>query len=442
MARKKKSAVEKPAIIPQKIEISPEELAKYSDTEDVIVPVKTGRVFKFEKLSASMLKTWLSCKRKFHKQYVEGIKSEANASFSLGIPVHFALEQANLSLRENPRPLKDEEVEQYVNIFINMAATLFVPNMELFDVGSALVREELSYFAPGEKIIGVEEEFDLVTPEGVRIYGFIDKLTEIDDSTVKITDYKTSNMPMTSEEARVDEQLSMYDLAVRMKFPQYDKRILELRYLKEEDLDKKSVRSWRSDIESANFRKYILGVSKGIEAYMAALDEAKTAPKGDMNEFCNWCSYRTGCEQYVQAANTLLPDAPSSLELTDTTFLENYEKVQGILKAAEAWKDLLKTWAIRRMEEDPEVPITNGKRTAYHLSTTRREVELEGLLKLFSASELAGTKTGKPLVKAATTNIQEYLKLKGDTKLEKKVEELISIKFNAPQIRIKKEKGS
>lgn len=439
MGRKKKSeVVEKPTLVPTKLDISPEELAKYSEQD--LTPIKQGREFKFEKLSASMLKVWLRCKRQFHKQYVEGIKSDANTSFSLGIACHFALEQANLSLLKDPRPLSDEEVDAYVNTFINMASTLHVTSMELFDTGSALVRDELSYFAPGERVIGVEQQFDIVTPEGVRIYGFIDKVTEVDGNTIKITDYKTSNMPMTHEEARLDEQLSMYDLAVRIMYPQYDKRILELRYLKEEDPDKKSVKSWRSDIESANFRKQILGVSNAIKDYIANLNEKKDAPNGEMNEFCNWCSYRQSCPQYVQAANTLLPDAPSSLELTDADFVQKYEKVQGILKAAEAWKDLLKTWAIRRLEEDPETPISDGRRTAYSLSTTRREVDVEGLLKLFSPAELAGSKTGKPLVKAASTNIQEYLKLKGDSKLEKKVEDLISIKFNAPQIRMKKEK--
>lgn len=405
---------------------------------DSSLPTKS---FKFEKLSATMLKTWLKCKRQFHKQYVERIKSDANTSFTLGTAVHYALEQANLSLMSQPRILSEDEIDNYVETFINMASNLHILNMELFDVGTTLVKEELNYFSPNEKIIGVETEFDLVTPEGVRIYGFIDKLTEVDGSTVKITDYKTSNIPLTVEESRADEQLSMYDLAIRTLYPQYDRRILELKYLRETNPEKRSVISFRSEIESINFRKQIAGVAKAIEAYMANLSDPNMAPSGELNTLCNWCSYRQSCPEYVNAVNSMLPDCPSSLELTDSSFLEKYEKVQIILKAAEAWKDALKTWAIRRFESDPDSKLTNGKKVAYTLSTTRREHDVKGLLHIFDPIELAGVKTGKPLIKAISGNIEEYVKSRGDSKLEKQVENLVSVKFNAPQIRTKKEKG-
>lgn len=389
--------------------------------------------FVFERLSASMLKTWLLCKRKFHHQYIDGIKSAPNTSFTLGTSAHFALEQANRSLADSPRQLNPLEIEHYVQIFRDTAAKLFVTDLSLFETGQELVSKELNSLDPEEKIIGIEKEFDLLTPEGVRIYGFIDKISEVDSNTIKITDYKTSVIPLSYEEARVDEQLSMYDLAARLMYPEYENRILELKYLRSGD----SVISYRSQIESETFRKLLVSIYSAIKQYVK---QATDHPTGELNHFCNWCSYKNNCPQYIEIANTLLPSAPTTLELTDSSFIKMYEKVCAIYKAAEEWKDILKVWALTRIEADPETQISDGERAVTIYSSTRTEYPLDEVVKLVGHKALVGKETGNPLVKIVNKELENYCRKSDDPTLRNKLDKVAIVKFTSPSLKLKKNK--
>lgn len=439
MAKAKKSKKTTPLTLatPEpELDLSKINLDKYVEDEEVAPPTYVPRKFEYKRLSASMMKTWLSCRRKFHKQYVEGIKSPPNPSFSLGTSVHFALEQATLSLQQSPRELTAFEIDSYVAAYRKMASTLNLSDMGIFNLGETLVRDELRSFRPEEVILGVEKEFDLVTPEGVRIYGFIDKVTLVGEDTIKITDYKTSINPITYEEARSDEQLSMYDLAIRMLYPDYSKRILELRYVR----SRTSVTSYRSDIESSNFRKQLLAVSNSIKEYMETLPPE--APPGELNTFCHWCSFRDSCPEYVTAANTVLPSAPSSFAITEDNFIETYEKVSVIAKAADVWKDLLKTWVVSRLEHDPST-LVNGNKEVGLVSASRRDYDVVGLLKLIPLEDLLGKRTGgTPLVKFSNSVLEDYIKevSESNPKIRQEVEELVTIKYNSPMVKIKKKK--
>lgn len=396
--------------------------------------MQTKKEFSYERLSASMLKTWLSCKRKFYINYVLGQRGEQTPALSLGSAGHEALEAANLFLQKNPKKLSPIEIEYYVQLFRNNLAKFYTESSESFEVGEQMVRTELLNKSTN-KIIGVEEEFDISTPEGVRIYGFIDLLEEQDPSTLRIIDYKSSKMPMSYDEVRQDEQLSMYDLAMSIKYPQYENRILELRYLRTEDY----ISITKTPIEQENFRRRLLAVDLAIKEF---LDTIKDIPEGNLNQFCNWCSYKAGCGVYVQHMQTMLPSFPNIGELEDNSFIEMWEKVSTISKAAESWKDSLKLWALKRIESFPETPIDNGLKQIYTLSRTRREYDTSSVCRLIPLEDLLGEETdGEPIVNISNKKLEEYLKNKNDRKLQSKIEDAVTIKFERPQIRIKKSKA-
>jgi len=379
-----------------------------------------------------MMKTWLTCKRKFHINYIDGIRSEQTQSLALGTASHEALEEANKYLQPKPHQLNPMEIEFYIQKFRECLAKQHIDNQEAFEVGEEAVRGELSICGE-EKILGIEEEFDIVTPEGVRIYGFIDKLVEDDEhpSTIRIIDYKTSVMPMSFEEARLDEQLAMYDLAMSIKYPQYENRIVELRYLRSGE----RIRVYKTAIEQQNFRRRILAVDKAIRAYV---EEATTPPKGETNQFCAWCSYKEGCPVYVQHMNTLLPECPNVEVLDDKSFLDMWTKVMAIQSAADSWKESLKLWALQRLEAFPDNPIDNGEKQIYTLSQVRREYNAATVGKLIGLKDLLGGTTGESLVKINNKALENFLKKKRDAKLQAKIEEAVTVKFNSPQIRLKK----
>lgn len=403
------------------------------DLVDILESVEPQqKEFVYERLSASMMKTWLLCKRKFYENYVLHKKSPPLGVFSLGLGVHYALEMANRLLKEEPRELNPLEIEEYVQIFRDTIAKAHVPDITLFSSGEEMVRQELFNNNYKEQILGIECKFDVVTPEGVRLYGFMDKVVEVDPATIKIIDYKTSKMPLSYEDARHDEQLSMYDLVASMLYPQYEKVILELRYVRSQTV----VASYRSEVERHNFRKQLLSVDKAIREFLTT---TKDSPEGEINTFCEYCSYKNSCPKYVTLVNSYLPESPTTHALTDETFIDCWEKVSSILKAAEAWKDALKIWAAQRMEEDPETDITNGKKRVYTLSTTRRDPDAAKIGKIIGLKDLLGESTGGvPLVKISNKNLEAYLKIKNDRKLREKVEQATEVKINSPQIRLKK----
>lgn len=395
--------------------------------------VKEPRVFEYKRLSASMMKTWLSCKRKFHLHYIEGIPQETTQPLSLGTACHEALEQANLYLQKVKRPLNPVESEFYIQIFRDTLAQSYVKDHDAFEEGESIVQREL-ISSSREEIVGVEEEFDLVTPEGVRIYGFIDKLVidKASPNTLRIIDYKTSVMPMSYEEAKIDEQLAMYDLAMSIKYPQYENRILELRYIRTND----SITIYKQTIEQQNFRRRLLAVDKAIKAYMSNLKEI---PPGELNQFCNWCSYKSGCPLYAQHMTMLLPSFPNIDALDDTSFLEMWIKSSAIESSAKAWKESLKLWAMQRLEAFPENPIDNGEKQIYTVSTARREYDPVQVGKIIGLKDLLGDSTnGEPLVKITNKHLDQYLSNKNDPKLQAKLESAVTVKFNSPQIRMKK----
>lgn len=396
-----------------------------------VTKAKVKGDFKYERLSASMMKTWLQCKRKFYCNYISRDYNPPQEHFTLGSAVHRTLEQVNLSLQANPRELNAFEIEDYVQKFKEDAASGFVMDLQLFETGEEVLRSELLGL-DNEEVIGVEMEFDVTTPEGVRLYGFIDKLTRVDDTTIRVVDYKTSQNPMSFEDARKDEQLAMYDLAISMLYPTVPKRIIELNYLRTGD----KVRVVKTDIERHNFRLLLLAVHKAITEFMSTTERDLA---GEVNSFCPWCSFRNGCPNYNAYRSTILPDLPESMELTDVTFVEKWEMVSSILSIAKKWQEELKTWAAFRLEDNPDVPITNGKKEIYMASATRRDYDTAMVCRSIGLEDLLGASTnGNSLVKLNTSVLDQFLKVKKDKKLTAKVEKATTVKFNSPSIRVRK----
>ena len=58
--------------------------------------------------------------------------------------------------------------------------------------------------------------------------------------------------------------------------------------------------------------------------------------------------------------------------------------------------------------------------------------------KLIGLKDLLGGTTGESLVKINNKALENFLKKKRDAKLQAKIEEAVTVKFNSPQIRLKK----
>lgn len=384
------------------------------------------------KLSASMLKTFLKCKKQFFENYLQNTPQPANESFSLGNGAHHSLELANLFLIKNPRDLTSEEIEHFVDEGRKyLAKNSYVSSMETFNTMEELVRDEL--MRPfEEEVLAAEIKFDLITPEGVPITGYIDKVTKVDSKTIRILDYKTSKMAMSSNEAEYDEQLSMYDLAGAVLFPDYPNRILELRYLRLGE----SVETRRDEFFQYQFRKQIAAVFSAIKEFVAEASETMVSPPGTLNPLCNWCAFNSKCEEYteqLQSAQDQTGFVPLT-DLTDSLAVSELQNANLIAKAIDDRKTELKLWMAQRLEEDPDTPISNediGLRIN-PLCISRRSYSAEELSKLLTPEELLEVSS------ISSTKVNKLLKKISDSDKKVKIERAAQVSFNNPQYRLTK----
>lgn len=384
------------------------------------------------KLSSTMLKTFLKCKKQFFENYIKGTPQPANESFSLGNGTHHSLELANLFQKDNPRDLTAEEIELFVDAGRDfLAKNSYVSSMETFTNMEVLVRDEL--MRPfEEKILDAEVKFDITTPEGVPITGYIDKVTQVDSKTIRILDYKTSKTAMSSSEAEYDEQLSMYDLAGAILYPNYPNRILELRYLRLGE----SVETRRDEFFQYQFRKQISSVFNAIKEFVAEHDPDGESPAGTLNPLCNWCAFNSKCKEYsdqLKSAQDQTGFVPLT-ELTDATAVSELQNANIIAKAIDDRKTELKLWMAQRLEEDPNTPIANpeiGMRIN-PLCISRRSYDPDVLARILTPEELL------QVVSISSTKVNKLIQKLADPDKKLAVERSAQVSFNNPQYRLTK----
>lgn len=188
-------------------------------------------------LSASSIKTYLQCLLKYYYHYCEKKpRPGATDPLALGTAVHAGLEKMYQIYVETGAAPSPEAYEEVIKVFMDAAAADGLKEMDLYQEGKDMLINRLDNLSLDEKVVGLEKRFSLKTPSGTPITGSIDKLLELDEDTIAVIDYKTSKYAFTQDEADGDIQLSMYDLAVSMMYPQYKNIILALDYvrLKEE----------------------------------------------------------------------------------------------------------------------------------------------------------------------------------------------------------------
>lgn len=81
------------------------------------------------------------------------------------------------------------------------------------------------------KILGAEVPFDMEF-EGFNVRGYIDLITEINEDTIEVIDYKTGNYTKGGKEAFQDFQMRIYSMVAKKIYPQYKYVLMTLYYLR------------------------------------------------------------------------------------------------------------------------------------------------------------------------------------------------------------------
>ncbi|MEA2018703.1 MAG: PD-(D/E)XK nuclease family protein [Campylobacterota bacterium] len=243
--------------------------------KDIVLDIDLSK----KEWSATSLKTYLTCKRKYYYNYIQNIKDHTISikpqSFEVGSIIHNALEQGVKNSSLNTQ-------------FINQYLTTYSKNNPYLILELELWKKKLEKFIEFEevraknniKIFSVEQPFN-INYNGVKLKGKIDRIDMYSDNKYEILDYKTSSNlkidTLKNYEDTVDFQLEFYYLSQR------DKMIQSVGYY---DLNDSSIKS-----------EVVL--NEKLELLDMHLSKLKTKTvdfnRTDIVSNCQYCIYKTIC---------------------------------------------------------------------------------------------------------------------------------------------------
>ncbi len=170
-------------------------------------------------LSASGIKTFLSCKRSFYYRYIEHIREhelprDLSEERDIGNELHAALDKVYAFNNSYSTPsaikealagiwkeqIKDDPLERHMK-------RLWIDKLDRF------YEYEVARFEAGAKVLYREKELTREV-EGIQLAGRVDRI-DLKEGKLEVIDYKSGNFPDTDKEPKesdVDYQLSVYAL--------------------------------------------------------------------------------------------------------------------------------------------------------------------------------------------------------------------------------------
>jgi RecB family exonuclease len=190
------------------------EIAKYADEEFSIKYNFSG-----VKVSATSLKTYLTCKRKYFYKYIKKIKSheipnDMPQEYEIGNDVHKALKE----LYSKNKIYTDKDSLLYIlDTELDKLKTTNEFHSYLIELQKNKLRDfaqkEIERFKARYKVFDTEKYIETMY-DGIILQGYIDRI-DIKDEKLYILDYKTGNYTIHNKNSYIDAvdfQLEFYYL--------------------------------------------------------------------------------------------------------------------------------------------------------------------------------------------------------------------------------------
>jgi len=242
------------------------------------------------RLSATRLKTYLTCPRQFKYAYVEAIPVPLSAALAFGRVMHRTLYTLHQECIAGSRALDVERafalfdglwreaIEQEQPVFKEGGVTVEA----YWDIADDMLRGYVARHQSAPQPLMVEYPFEL-SWEGHLLSGIIDRIDE-GESGLVIVDYKTSQRKPSSQVLKEDLQLTVYAFAVERIFGRPVQRIVHY-HLRDGTL----LATTRSHHD---YRRLTQGV---LPRFTHQTQRSSYEPR--YGYWCRFCDYRARCEQ-------------------------------------------------------------------------------------------------------------------------------------------------
>lgn len=379
------------------------------------------------KLSATRINTFLQCKQKYWFNYHEHLPKMSNPAFILGTVCHRALEFAG-SIWMEKGGFDSDDIKKILEFYDSLSIQEGLDDLLVHNEGKRLVSNKLNEFEIGRKIIGLEDKFgfgndsNIITSDGVMLIGALDKVVEIDDETLLIVDYKTSNTAPTKDQLRNDIQLSIYDVVAGLKWPEYKRVILCLDLLKSGLMF-----TYRSLEERKEFTKYL----KVVHNEMCSLTSRDVKP--NINIFCAWCDFRDYCKAYKKVYEKGNYTFELIERLSDDKLVEEWKRIRNSKKLLEGREKELSSLLIEKIKRSGTNLVVNGDEELYIKQNKRTSYDVDAIRNLVPANDFA------KMVYVKNREVERYIEK--NCSIKNKVKEASRAYFTSPYIMVKKGKN-
>lgn len=244
--------------------------------------------------SHSQLSMYQQCPLKYRLRYRDKIKRDTEGVEAfLGTVIHQVLKKCYDNARRSKVNTLDELLTCYTELWQQQwHDAIIITSQELTQdhylaLGRRLIKTYYQRYAPFDTDITIATEmrltFSLDDNNKYQMTGFIDRLSRTSDDFYQIHDYKTSAYLPGQEEADHDQQLGLYHLGVKRKWPDIKNIRLIWHYLA---FDRELV-SVRSDEAIAQM------TGNAIELITKIQSTIDFPPQESY--LCQWCQYPDLC---------------------------------------------------------------------------------------------------------------------------------------------------
>jgi len=231
--------------------------------------------------SATMLKSFLGCKRQFYYRYILKIQDKFKEEFNEGLFLHRLLEK----LMQNDMQKTSERLSHLLDEFLgNSAKATIQKKLYTQKIMEFLEYQNLHHFSQGYSIELKEKNIDGAI-EGLRFKGVIDRLDTNREGAIVI-DYKsgsTANANRTKNLEKLDDfQMSIYAFLLKGKYPKLDLAFFKI-------LEEKPIEMIKElDAKNELLLEHIEAIKKTTQLVASKCEDLSK---------CIYCPYRLMCER-------------------------------------------------------------------------------------------------------------------------------------------------